>query len=132
VRMKLELIPVPVADVDRAKAFYTDKIGFVADVDSRPAEGMRVVQLTPPGSACSIVLSTGLENLAGMTPGTIRGVHLVVEDIHQARAELVARGVDVGEVDEPGGNGVKYAAFTDPDGNSMVLQEMAWRRGDDF
>jgi catechol 2,3-dioxygenase-like lactoylglutathione lyase family enzyme len=132
VRMKLELIPVPVADLDRAKTFYTDKVGFVADLDVRPAEGVRVVQLTPPGSACSIVLSTGLENLAGMSPGTIRGLHLVVEDIDEARADLLARGVDVDEVEEPGGQGAKYAAFTDPDGNSMVLQEMAWRRGDAF
>jgi len=129
--MKLELVPVPVADVDRAKAFYTDKLGFVLDVDVRPADGVRVVQLTPPGSACSIVLSTGLDELSGMTPGTIKGLHLVVNDLEQARAELIEGGVDVADIVDVGG-GVRYAWFADPDGNSLTLQQMAWRTGDDF
>ena len=85
-QMKLELVPVPVTDVDRAKAFYTDRVGFVLDVDVRPADGVRIVQLTPPGSACSIVLSTGLA-LSQMVPGTIKALHLVVADIEQARLD---------------------------------------------
>ncbi len=129
--MKLELVPMPVTDIDRAKAFYTDKVGFVEDVDVRPAEGVRIVQLTPPGSECSIVLSSGLPVLDGMTPGSIRGLHLVVNDIGAARAELVGRGVSVGDIDASAGS-VKYASFSDPDGNSLVLQEMAWRTGDAF
>jgi len=129
--MKLELVPVPVSDVDRGKAFYVDKLGFVADVDVEPAPGVRIVQLTPPGSACSIVLSTGLGGLADMTPGTIRGLHLVVDGLEAARDELIGRGVDVGEIDDVGG-GVRYAAITDPDGNGFVLQEMAWRTGDAY
>ena len=129
--MKLELVPVPVTDVDRAKAFYTDKVGFVVDVDVRPFEGMRVVQLTPPGSACSIVIGTGLNDISDMTPGTQKGLHLVVPDIDKARDELIGRGVTVGEVQDVGG-GVKYAWFADPDGNSMVLQEMGWRTGENF
>ena len=128
--MKLELVPIPVTDVDRAKAFYTDQLGFVADVDVTPAPGVRVVQLTPPGSACSIGLGTGLEAY-GATPGSVRALHLVVEDIEKARAELVGRGVDVGEVQDVGG-GVKYAGFSDPDGNTLTLQEMPWRTGDQF
>jgi catechol 2,3-dioxygenase-like lactoylglutathione lyase family enzyme len=129
--MKLELVPVPVSDVDRGKAFYVDKLGFVADVDVEPAPGVRIVQLTPPGSACSIVLSTGLGGLADMTPGTIRGLHLVVDGLEAARDELIGRGVDVGEIDDVGG-GVRYAAITDPDGNGFVLQEMSWRTGDAY
>jgi len=130
VEMKLELVPVPVSDVDRAKAFYVDQLGFVADVDVRPVDGVRVVQLTPPGSACSIGIGTGLAAYEA-TPGSVRGLHLVVEDIEAARAELVARGVEVSEVHDFGG-GVKGAEFADPDGNSFELQEMAWRRGDTF
>ena len=129
--MKLELVPVPVTDVDKAKAFYTEKVGFVVDVDVRPFEGMRVVQLTPPGSACSIVIGTGLNDISDMTPGTQKGLHLVVPDIDMARDELIGRGVAVGEVQDVGG-GVKYAWFADPDGNSMVLQEMGWRTGENF
>ena len=128
--MKLELVPIPVADVDRAKAFYADRLGFVVDVDVRPAEGVRVVQLTPPGSGCSIGLGTGLGAYEG-TPGSIRALHLVVPDIEKARAELVDRGVEVGEVQDVGG-GVLYAGFQDPDGNSLTLQEMPWRTGDAF
>lgn len=129
--MKLELVPLPVADVDRARAFYVDRLGFVQDVDVRPAEGVRVVQLTPPGSACSVVLSTGLPQLADQPPGAVKGLHLVVADIDAARAALLGRGVDVGPVEDVGG-GVRYAWFTDPDGNSLTLQEMAWRTGDAF
>ncbi len=129
--MKLELVPIPVADVDRAKAFYTDKVGFGADVDVRPADGVRVVQLAPAGSACSILLSTGLPDISDMAPGSIRALHLVVPDIEAARAELIGRGVEVRPIDDVGG-GVRYARFADPDGNSMVLQEMAWRTGENF
>jgi len=130
--MKLELVPVPVTDIDRAKRFYVDMVGFNADLDVQPTEGMRIVQLTPTGSACSIVLSTGLPALADMAPGTIKGLHLVVSDMTRAREELVSRGVDVGEIDDSAGGGVKYAHFSDPDGNTLVLQEMAWRTGDGF
>ncbi len=129
--MELELVPVPVADVDRAKAFYVERLGFVEDVDVRPADGVRVVQLTPPGSACSIGLGTGLPAYDDMAPGAIKGLHLVVADIEQARADLVERGVDVGEVVDVGG-GVRYAWLTDPDGNTLTLQEMAWRTGEAF
>ncbi len=125
--MKLELVPVPVVDVDRAKAFYSEELGFTVDVDVQPADGVRVVQLTPPGSGCSIGLGTGLDAYAG-TPGAIRGLHLVVEDVAAARAELAGRGVQIGDVIDVGG-GVRYAAFTDPDGNGWTLQEMAWRTG---
>jgi predicted enzyme related to lactoylglutathione lyase len=130
VNMKLELVPIPVADVDRAKAFYVDELGFVADVDVRPADGIRVVQLTPPGSACSIGIGTGLP-VYQAPPGSIRGLHLVVADIDAARTSLVERGVDVDPVLDVGG-GVKYAALTDPDGNTLTLQEMPWRTGEAF
>lgn len=129
--MKLELVPVPVTDVDKAKAFYTDLVGLVLDVDVQPADGVRVVQLTPPGSACSIVIGTGLPEISEMTPGTIKGLHLVVDNIHVARDELITRGVTVDAIEDVGG-GVKYARFADPDGNTLVLQEMAWRTGDNF
>ena len=128
--MRLELVPIPVSDVDRAKVFYVDQLGFDVDVDVRPADGVRVVQLTPPGSACSIGIGTGLSAYEG-TPGSIRALHLVVDDIDQARAQLVSRGVAVGAIEDVGG-GVKYAAIADPDGNTLVLQEMAWRTGDNF
>ena len=128
--MKLELVPIPVTDVDRAKAFYADRLGFAVDVDVRPAEGVRVVQLTPPGSACSIGLGTGLAAYEA-APGSVRGLHLVVADIEQARTELVGRGVDVGAVVDVGG-GVLYASLEDPDGNTLTLQEMPWRTGDAF
>jgi catechol 2,3-dioxygenase-like lactoylglutathione lyase family enzyme len=128
--MKLELVPIPVTDVDLAKAFYTEKLGFIEDVDVRPFEGIRVVQLTPPGSSCSIGMGTGLAAYDA-TPGTVRALHLVVDDIDKARAELVGRGVEVGPVEDVGG-GVKYAGFSDPDGNSWTLQEMAWRTGESF
>jgi predicted enzyme related to lactoylglutathione lyase len=127
VDMKLELVPIPVSDVDRAKAFYADELGFVVDVDVRPADGIRVVQVTPPGSACSIGFGTGLP-VYGAQPGSVRGLHLVVADIERARAELVERGVDVGALEDVGG-GVRYASLRDPDGNTLTLQEMAWRTG---
>jgi predicted enzyme related to lactoylglutathione lyase len=127
--MKLELVPLPVTDVDRAKAFYVG-LGFTADVDVTPAPGVRVVQLTPPGSACSIGIGSGLP-VYEAAPGSVRGLHLVVADIEVARADLVARGVDVGEVQDVGG-GVRYAGFADPDGNTLTLQEMPWRTGDAF
>ncbi len=119
-QMKLELVPVPVSDVDRAKAFY-EKAGFRLDVDTRPAGTMRVVQFTPPGSACSIVFGTGMGELTDMTPGSVKGLHLVVDDLNTARSALVNRGIQVGELMDVGG--VKYAGFNDPDGNLWLLQE---------
>ena len=121
--MKLELVPIPVSDVDRAKTFYAEKIGFHVDHDVQPGNGMRVVQLTPPGSTCSIVIGTGMGEMSEMQPGMIKGLHLVVADIHQAREALASRGVEVGNVDDMGG--VKYVAFSDPDGNSWLLQEIS-------
>ena len=129
-RLKLELVPLPVADVDRAIAFYVDALGFTKDVDVQPADGVRVVQVTPPGSACSIGFGSGLDVYRG-EPGSVRGLHLVVEDVDAARAELVGRGVEVGEVHDFGG-GVRGASFSDPDGNTLELQEMAWRRGESY
>lgn len=128
--MKLELVPVPVADIDRAAAFY-ERLGFDRDVDVSPSNGVRVVQLTPPGSACSILLSSGLPDIAGMAPGTVHGLHLVVNDIAQAREELLGRGVEVGDL-TPVGGGVTYARIADPDGNTVILQQMDWRTGDAF
>src|SRR5712692_4266602 len=113
--MKLELVPVPVSDVDRAKAFYVEKAGFNLDLDVQPGNGMRVVQLTPPGSSCSIVIGTGLGEISEMQPGTVKALHLVVADIHKAREALAGRGVEVGEVVDLGG--VMYVHFSDPDGN---------------
>jgi catechol 2,3-dioxygenase-like lactoylglutathione lyase family enzyme len=124
-KMKLELVPVPVANVDRAKAFYVEQVGFHADLDIRPNDSVRIVQLTPPGSACSIVLSTGLPAI-DMPPGSLRGLHLVVGDVAAARAALMERGVAMGEIEEHD-QGIKYAAFSDPDGNTWTLQEMPWR-----
>ncbi len=129
-QMKLELVPVPVTDIDRSKAFYTEKLGFVAEVDVRPAPSVRIVQLTPPGSACSLLLSTGLTHLQ-TPPGSIRGLHLVVDNLEAARGELVEQGVEIGEIDDVGG-GVRYAHFADPDGNTLTLQQMAWRTGDSY
>jgi catechol 2,3-dioxygenase-like lactoylglutathione lyase family enzyme len=121
VDLKLELVPIPVADVDRAKSFYAERLGFDVDHDVQPASNVRVVQLTPPGSACSVVLTAGLPALDN-EPGTIRGLHLVVEDIVAARTVLAARGVDLGEIEDLGG--MLYAGFSDPDGNTWVLQEV--------
>jgi predicted enzyme related to lactoylglutathione lyase len=129
--MKLELVPVAVTDVDRAMAFYRDKAGFTVDHDLRPAAGVRIVQLTPPGSACSIMLSAGVPQMADLVAGGTQGVHLVVADIQQARAELVARGVDLTEIEDVG-HGVKISVFSDPDGNTMILQQVPWRSGDAY
>ena len=118
---KLELVPIPVADVDRAKVFYADKVGFNMDLDHRGGEGFRVVQLTPPGSACSIAVGIGIVDTR---PGSVQGLHLVVSDIEAARAELADRGVDVGEVQDLGG--VLYAPFDDPDGNGWTLQQLPY------
>ncbi len=119
---KLELIAVPVSDVDRAKAFYVDKAGFNADHDHRVNENLRFVQLTPPGSACSISIGTGLIDSA---PGSLKGLQLVVSDIEAARAELAGRGVEVGEVqDFPWG---RFVFFADPDGNAWAVQEIPAR-----
>ncbi len=118
--MKLELVPVPISDVDRAKAFY-EKAGFILGVDTQPIEGMRVVQFTPPGSACSIVFGTGMGEITDMTPGSVKGLHLVVDDLDTARSALMNRGIPVGEISDV--SGVKYAGFSDPDGNLWLLQE---------
>jgi predicted enzyme related to lactoylglutathione lyase len=116
--MKLELVLIPVADVDRAKAFYSEKVGFNVDLD-RTMDRMRVVQLTPPGSACSMCIGTGILDTP---PGSVQGTHLVVADIGAARSELLGRGVEVGEIQDLGG--VLYASFQDPDGNSWLLQQL--------
>jgi len=121
--MKLELVPVPVSDVDRAKAFYVEKVGFNLDHDVQPSDTVRVVQLTPPGSACSIVIGTGMGEISEMKPGSVKGLHLVVTDIRKAREKLAGRGVEVSEVDEYP-RGIKYVRFSDPDGNSWALQEI--------
>jgi catechol 2,3-dioxygenase-like lactoylglutathione lyase family enzyme len=121
----LELVLVPVSDVDKSKAFYADQLGFTVDVDVSPAEGVRIVQLTPPESYCSITLSTGIPQ-GDMAPGSLRGLHLVVADIEAARQELIGRGVDVAPVEDMGG--VFYAWFADPDGNTWTLQHMPWRK----
>lgn len=118
--MRLELIPVPVSDVDRARSFY-EQAGFALLVDVQPVPGMRVVQFTPPGSACSIVFGTGMQEISSMEPGSIKGLHLVVANMESARTALVRRGIEVGEITDMGG--VKYAGFSDPDGNLWLLQE---------
>jgi catechol 2,3-dioxygenase-like lactoylglutathione lyase family enzyme len=120
VDFKLELVAVPVSDVDRAKSFYTDQVGFNADHDFQVNENLRFVQLTPPGSLCSIAIGTGIVD---SVPGSVRGLQLVVDDIQAARAELAGRGVDVSEVTmSPGG---KFVFFNDLDGNGWVLQEIS-------
>jgi catechol 2,3-dioxygenase-like lactoylglutathione lyase family enzyme len=122
--MRLEVVPLPVSDVEASLAFYRDQVGFVLDHDVRPGGAMRVVQLTPPGSACSIVFGVGITDTS-VPVGSVRGLHLVVDNAEGARAALIARGVDVGAVDDLGG--VKYAHFADPDGNSWALQEITAR-----
>ncbi len=126
---KLELVPIPVSDVDRAKAFYTEKAGFDEDLDHRGGDEFRVVQLTPPGSACSIAIGTGIINTP---PGSVQGLQLIVPDIDAARAELAERGVEVSDVRhfdgrewKPGGGGDwnSFVFFKDPDGNGWVLQQ---------
>jgi predicted enzyme related to lactoylglutathione lyase len=116
---RLELVQVPVSDVDRAKAFYTEKAGFNADHDHQVSAELRFVQLTPPGSACSIALGSGLSD---MEPGSVKGLQLVVPDIEAARAELAERGVDVTEIQHfPWGS---FVFFSDPDGNSWAVQQI--------
>ncbi len=116
---KLELIAIPVTDVDRAKAFYTEQVGFHADHDHHVSETLRFVQITPPGSACSIAFGTGVSTQA---PGTAQGLQIVVSDVAAARSELLSRGVEVTDVqDYPWG---KFVFFSDPDGNGWALQEM--------
>ena len=126
---KLELVPIPVSDVDRAKAFYTERVGFQEDLDHSTGEEFRVVQLTPPGSACSIAIGTGIVK---RPPGSVQGLQLVVPDVDAARSELLERGAEVSEVQHfdgsawrPGGGGDwnSFAFFSDPDGNGWVLQQ---------
>ncbi|MGH8776970.1 MAG: glyoxalase superfamily protein [Jiangellaceae bacterium] len=123
--MKLELVAVPVADVDRAKAFYADKLGFVVDNDATVSDDVRFVQLTPPGSACSIAIGKGLTE---MSPGSLDNLQMVVADAAAVRAELAGRGVDLSEVDEqPWGS---FVHFADPDGNRWALQQLPdWSKG---
>jgi len=117
--MKLELIAVPVSDADRAKAFYADRAGFTVDHDNKVNDELRFIQLTPPGSACSIAIGTGI---SGREPGSVDGLQLVVSDIEEARAELAGLGVDVSEIsDFPWG---RFVFFSDPDGNGWAVQEL--------
>ena len=119
---KLELVAVPVSDVDRAKAFYTEQVGFNADHDHTVSDDMRFVQLTPPGSACSIAIGKGVTDAA---PGSVQGLQLVVADIEAARAHLVGNGVQTGDVqDFPWG---RFVFFADPDGNRWSVQELPLR-----
>jgi catechol 2,3-dioxygenase-like lactoylglutathione lyase family enzyme len=126
---KIELIPVPVSDVERAKRFYNEMLGFVVDLDHQPNETTRLVQLTPPGSACSIMVGTGITE---SVPGSLQGIQIVVADIEAARAELVQRGVEcspvrhfdgTGWADGKGGDWNSFVSLSDPDGNGWVLQE---------
>jgi catechol 2,3-dioxygenase-like lactoylglutathione lyase family enzyme len=122
--LKLEVVPIPVSDVDAAKAFYTEQVGFNLDHDARPNERMRVVQMTPPGSACSVVIGEGLPLGA---PGSVKGVQLVVEDIDAVREVLAGRGVGVGDVQQLGPEGTpgsRFLFFEDPDGNTWAVQEL--------
>jgi catechol 2,3-dioxygenase-like lactoylglutathione lyase family enzyme len=130
---KLELVLIPVTDVDRAKEFYVEKCGFKLDVDFQPNDQFRVVQITPPGSACSLTIGVGISDAA---PGSYRGTHLVVSDIEAARADLLGRGVAVSDIRHMGANGWQagvdpehrdygsFADFSDPDGNTWLLQEV--------
>jgi len=119
--MRLELVPLPTTDVDRSKAFYADQVGFHVDHDVEPGNGMRVVQLTPPGSACSVVIGVGIS--APDAP-PVQNLHLVVADVEAARTLLVGNGVQVSDISDMGG-GVRYAYFSDPDGNSWALQQIS-------
>jgi catechol 2,3-dioxygenase-like lactoylglutathione lyase family enzyme len=130
----LEVVVVPVSDVDRAKAFYADQVGFAVDFDMVMGEGVRLVQLTPPGSGCSIVIGTGA--VPEMPPGSLKGIQLVVPDIHAAREHLVDRGVDVSDVQVMGENphevdhpldNVGFVFFSDPDGNAWAVQQISTR-----
>ena len=122
--MKLELVIVPVSDVDRALAFYRDGLGFVEDHDVRPAEGVRVVQLTPPGSACSIAIGEGITTAA---PGSTKALQVVVDDADPAQDGLAGRGVEVTDVEELAWG--RFVSFTDPDGNAWAVQELPKRGG---
>jgi catechol 2,3-dioxygenase-like lactoylglutathione lyase family enzyme len=122
--MKIELVAIPVTDVDRAKAFYVDKIGFNADHDQQVSPELRFVQLTPPGSACSIYLGTGLTEMA---PGSQKGLQVVVKDVAAVREELMSRGVETGEVDVQAWGSFIY--FSDPDGNTWSVQQLPPRDG---
>ncbi len=122
--MRLELVPVPVSDVDRAKEFY-ERAGFGGVVDREVSDTMRVVQLTPPGSSCAIVFGTGMGPITDMEPGSVKGLHLVVKDIAVSRDALLACGVEVAPVEDLGG--VLFASFSDPDGNLWLLQQ--WPQG---
>jgi catechol 2,3-dioxygenase-like lactoylglutathione lyase family enzyme len=116
---KIELVAIPVTDVDRAKSFYVDKVGFNADHDVQVHDALRFVQLTPPGSACSVVMGIGITE---MPPGSQRGVQMVVGDVAAAREQLVSNGVDASEIDvQPWGS---FVTFSDPDGNTWALQEL--------
>jgi predicted enzyme related to lactoylglutathione lyase len=119
--MKLELVPLPVSDVERSKDFYVNTVGFELDHDVEPGNGMRIIQLTPPGSACSIVIGRGMGN-ADVPPGSVRNLHLVVANIEEVCTQLETRGLAISPIDDMGG--VKYAHFSDPDGNSWALQEI--------
>jgi predicted enzyme related to lactoylglutathione lyase len=119
---KIELVAIPVSDVDRAKTFYTDKAGFNADHDHRVSNEVRFVQLTPPGSACSIAIGTGISQAE---PGSVQGMQIVVSDINAARAELVERGVEVSEVQEFDWG--SFVFFSDPDGNGWAVQQIPAR-----
>jgi predicted enzyme related to lactoylglutathione lyase len=119
VDLKLELIPVPVSDVDRAKAFYADRAGFHVDNDVTVREGLRFVQLTPPGSGCSVSIGEGITE---MTPGSLQGLQLVVDDVEAAREDLASRGLEVSEIqDFPWG---RFVFFSDPDGNGWAVQQI--------
>ena len=129
---KLEVVVVPVTDVDRSKAFYADQLGFVVDVDTSLAPGVRIVQLTPPGSGCSIMIGQGMESMADAEPGSLQGVQLCVGDIDAAHAQLVERGVDCTPVQHvgaagweagKGGDWNSFVMFNDPDGNGWAVQE---------
>ncbi len=119
---KLELVAIPVSDVDRAKAFYTEKVGFNADHDHRVSDEVRFVQLTPSGSACSIALGTGISRAE---PGSVQGMQMVVPDVEAARAELVGRGMEVSEVQEFAWG--SFVFFSDPDGNGWAVQQLPAR-----
>ncbi|MBM0259767.1 VOC family protein [Micromonospora sp. 4G55] len=130
----LEVVVVPVSDVDRAKEFYADRLGFNVDHDTRVGDDVRIVQLTPPGSGCSVVIGRGA--VPDMPPGSLKGLQLVVPDLEKARAELVARGVEVSEIQVLGENprpvphpldNVGFVFFTDPDGNAWGVQQISSR-----
>ena len=122
-QMRLELVPLVSTDIERSKAFYAERVGFHVDHDVEPGNGMRVVQLTPPGSACSIVFGRGI---GAPDAAPVSNLHLVVDDLEAVRSTLAGNGVDVSDITDMGG-GVRYAFFSDPDGNSWALQELSLR-----